>query len=117
MLVLPEHVTHILQMFDVSLATPFKRKYTDLFGSYIKIKEHVVPGNVAATLRRQTTFAILCAWREVTTIDLILRAANAVGLFPFNHAKPLESQYVQSSIAYLSLSSLMDLEYPLTTRI
>ena len=94
MLVLPGHVTHILQMFDVSLAAPFKRKYTDLFRSYVKNKEHVVPGNVAATLRRQTTFAILCAWREVTTIDSILRAANAVGLFPFNPAKPLESQYV-----------------------
>ena len=30
-LVLPGHITHILQLFDVSLAAPFKRKYTDLF--------------------------------------------------------------------------------------
>lgn len=98
-LILPGHVTHILQLFDVSLASPFKRRYTEIFQQYIKEKKYVVPGNVAATLRRQTIFAIITAWREITNIEKVQQAAAAVGLYPFNPMKPMESQYVHETAA------------------
>ena len=46
LLILPGHLTHIIQLFDVGLGGPLTRAYTDYFHSYIKNKEFIVPGKL-----------------------------------------------------------------------
>ena len=49
LLILPSHVTHILQMFDVCLASPMKSKFTTLFQKKVieNLTNNTYPTNIA----------------------------------------------------------------------
>ena len=95
-LILPGHVTHILQMFDVGLAGPLKQKYGELLRMYLKsrhgYRDTVYP---AEMLRRQCVEAIIEAWDSVASPRNCRAAAEAVGLYPFSPTKPLENEFVR----------------------
>ena len=94
-LTLPPHTTHILQVFDVSLAGPLKRAFTDLLREYICSKQFEIPGNEEATLRRCAFLAIVTAWQRACTIVNCVNGAEKVGIFPYNPERAANNEFVR----------------------
>ena len=95
LITLPGHVTHIMQLFDVGLASPLKNLYSQILKDYIKLRHGLIEGNMTATLRRISVEAIIEAWNKVATIKNIQSSAKAVGLYPYDPTVPLNHQYVR----------------------
>ena len=78
-IVLPAHTTHVLQLFDVSLASPLKKKFTELFKSLLRNPQNIIPGNETATLRKNAIEAFLVSWKTVCNLISCKAAALSVG--------------------------------------
>ena len=91
-LVLPSHTSHLLQIFDVSLASPLKRMFSDLFNEGIRKLEG---DHVASTLRKLVISSFLTAWKSVCTLKNCQSGASATGTFPCNVEIPLASRFVE----------------------
>ena len=68
-LILPAHSTHILQLFDVGLASPMKNYYGQLLHKYLRDPSKRITGNWAATVRKVSLEAISEAWNKVPSTD------------------------------------------------
>ena len=106
-LVLPAHCTHILQLFDVSLALPLKKAFTTLFQDKLKLREYMIPGNIAATLRKIAVESFVEAWDITCTLSKAMQAAAAVGINPYHvnapHVvasprNPLQNKWVKETL-------------------
>ena len=93
--ILPSHCTHVLQVFDVSLASPLKRRFTNLFNEYIKDKKYVIERNSAATLRNVVVTALIEAWDAVCVPSNVVAGATQTGLNPVNNGAVRNSPYVR----------------------
>ena len=91
-LVIPAHTSHILQMFDVALAPPLKRSFSDIFNEGLK---KLVSGNMAAKYRTLTISSFLTAWQSVCNYKNCQAGARATGTHPCNRAIPLSSRFVK----------------------
>jgi hypothetical protein len=79
-LVLPSHTSHILQMFDIGLASPVKQA---LSGIYRRLKRSVLPfEDAAAKVRYAAVMAILPAWKSSSSIDNCQMSARKAGIWP-----------------------------------
>ena len=83
--VLPSHTSHVSQLFDVALASPLKRAFTDILYQLInsgmnRVVDRNGRENHAATLRKCCVEAFLQAWNVTCTSTNCIAGANAVGL-------------------------------------
>ena len=95
LLILPSHSTHILQLFDVGLASPMKTLYGQLLHRYLRDNNKRIVGNWSATVRKISLEAISEAWYKVRTMNNCLNAAREIGYFPFNPDAALHNKYVR----------------------
>ena len=92
-LILPSHVTHILQMFDVGLASPMKAKFSSLFRCFLK--SNIVATSAIAKVRRAAIHAIISAWSSVCIADNCVAAAAKTGMLPCARDVVLSNPYVR----------------------
>ena len=83
LLTLPAHCTHVMQPFDVGVASVLKSKMSSL--KYNKsIKENANKCNFAAAKARYLTISsIIQAWNEVP-MEVLKKSFEATGISPFN---------------------------------
>ena len=94
-LCLPAHTSHITQMFDVCLASPLKRKYSDLLRVLInEVSEKETAEGQTSTLRYCACEALISSWESIRTYTSCRRTAATCGYCPFNPDKIKESPYV-----------------------
>ena len=91
-LVIPAHTSHILQMFDVALASPLKRVFSDIFNEGLKTLR---AGNMAANYRRLAITSFLTAWQSVCNFKNCQAGAKATGTHPCNRNIPISSRFVK----------------------
>ena len=94
-LILPAHTTHLLQAFDVVLASPLKSH----FRRFLSAEKDAQRGmrrimKQAAWSRLVTVSAFIRAWRAVTSGTLCARSFEHVGIFPLNPQRVLDSPFV-----------------------
>jgi len=88
-------MTHVLQLFDVGLASPLKKRFAQLFHDMMKKESNHVDGNVAATMRKNTIEAFTTAWDVICSKANCESAAAEVGLHPVDRSRPKSSPYVR----------------------
>ena len=90
-LIIPAHTSHILHIFDVALASPLKRMFSDIFIAGIK---KLTSGNMTAKIRRLVIIAFLSAWQSVCNYKNCEAGAIATGTYPCNRDVALSSHFV-----------------------
>ena len=90
-LTIPAHTSHILQMFDVAIASPLKRIFSDKFNDGIK---NMKSGNLAPQYRVLAITAFLTAWSSACTYNNCQAGATATGTYPCRVDVPLHSHFV-----------------------
>ena len=97
LLILPSHVTHILQMFDVCLASPMKSKFTTLFQKKVieNLTNNTFQTNIA-NIRHASIYAAITAWISVCTLDNCVSAAKKTGTYPCDVNVVKSSPYVRT---------------------
>lgn len=94
-LVLPAHTTHLLQAFDVVLASPLKSHFRRFLAAEKQANEHRRGSlSQAAWSRLVTVAAFIRAWRCVTSGSLCARSFEKVGIFPLCPDVVLRSPFV-----------------------
>ena len=96
LLVLPGHTTHVLQLFDVGLASPLKDKFTIIFSRHAKQKEQYTENSMTSNLRKIAIESFVEAWDSTANKPNCEAAARTVGLFPFNKDAPKNSGFVKN---------------------
>ena len=92
-LVLPSHATHVMQIFDVSIASPLKTYYGSAIKKYLHdMKED---GPAAPKIRRASIEAFLCAWTQACSYKNCTNGAMKTGTFPVSFEKVCESPFVK----------------------
>lgn len=93
-LILPEHSTHVTQMFDVALAYPLKQCYSKNFQKLLKnIDFNNLTISKIAEIRKIAVSSIVSAWSATCTYLACKKAAEVTGFVPFNKDKVRESKY------------------------
>ena len=100
-LVLPSHTTHVLQIFDVSIAAPLKRFFSNLFKKELKKAAHneSFSSNIAR-YRYACIVAFLSAWKSASTPINCLAGAKATGIYPFDPLAPRNSVFVRDLLPH-----------------
>ena len=100
-LVLPSHTTHVLQIFDVSIASPLKRFFSNLFKKELKkaAKNDSFASNTAR-YRYACIVAFLSAWKAAATPSNCLAGAKATGVYPFDASAPRSSVFVRDLLPH-----------------
>ena len=93
--VLPSHTTHILQLFDIMLASPLKKELTALLRSRVKDESLITAPNRSASLRYLVISSLIEAWNRVCTTFNCKNGARKAGLLPVGAVEPLKSKYVR----------------------
>jgi hypothetical protein len=99
-LVFPAHCTHLLQPFDVCIASPVK----DFLAKFLEVvvltrtqlaeleRSGPEPDWVSSK-RRSLLIAFLKAWDIASRKDNVVSAFETTGIYPFDPAQPLKSKY------------------------
>lgn len=92
-LILPSHATHVMQIFDVSIACPLKTYY----GSAIKKLLHDMDNNgpAAPKIRHAVVEAFISAWTAACTYKNCINGAIKTGTCPVSFDKLCESPFVR----------------------
>ena len=95
LLILPAHCTHILQMFDVVIASAFKQSYSKHFDVFFRQTEEdkTITSNVGK-VRLASVLSIVAAWKETTSLVFTLKSAQKTGMFPVNQLEVTNSVFV-----------------------
>ena len=93
--VLPSHTTHILQLFDIMLASPLKNELSTLLQKRMRNEEIFRRANHAADVRFLCVSSLCEAWNHVCTLSNCLEGGRKAGLLPLSPAEPLKSKYVR----------------------
>ena len=80
-LILPSHCTHVLQMFDVSLAAPMKRKFNEIFAKTLCRTDIDFSSNISK-VRYAAVHAVITGWEAACTTENCRSAAEATGMRP-----------------------------------
>ena len=94
-LTLPSHMTHVLQLFDVGLASPLKQRHGHLFHAMLKKETNHVKDNAAATMRKIAVEAFTAAWDTICSKANCEAAAAVVGVFPVDKSRPKALPHVR----------------------
>jgi hypothetical protein len=95
-LVIPAHTSHLMQMFDIVLASIVKRIFRD---KCLSIGARV-PSDISSTigkLRYIAIAAIVSAWSSACDISNCHAAASKAGIFPFNKENVFNSELIPSA--------------------
>lgn len=98
-LVLPSHTSHILQMFDIVLASPLKSKFSKIFEKLIKNIDENQSESMTAKLRLAAIKAFVDAWRSVCTPVMTELAAKKAGIYPLNPNEVKKSEFVSDNLS------------------
>ena len=94
-LVLPSHCTHVLQPFDVSIASPLKSKYISNFIAMMKNND--ISGlSDGAKIRLIRVLAFLDAWNSIST-SMFQKSFKSAGIFPFDESNIAMKKYVAAN--------------------
>ena len=103
-LVLPGHTSHLLQPFDVSVASSLKTEYKKLLMEYkisfnagdnmLQVKQKMKMGEV----RRMMIICMLDAIRKSATLSNIMKGFQIIGLVPVDRSIPLSSSYAMPDV-------------------
>ena len=96
-LCLPSHTTHVLQIFDVSLASPLKRFFGTAFKKELKkaTQDQQLRTN-AAKYRFSCIIAFVTAWKAAATPVNALAGAKCTGIYPLDPNAPRNSMFVRN---------------------
>lgn len=89
----PANTSHVIQMFDVGLAYPFKTAFKDKFHRLERSDTKGYP-SIIARLRRHAAIAVISAWEIASCLSNRLSAAKATGMYPYNPQVVYESRFV-----------------------
>ena len=112
-LLLPSHLTHLLQVADVAVFRPFKAYWRRECDRLRAAKRHTcTPGDIGVK-RSDILPAAIAAWNYAVTRENVLSGFRRTGIYPFNpHAylKTLNSHTKSTSLTSLPplLSSSLD---------
>lgn len=81
---LPGHSSHVMQLFDIGIGSPMKRRYTELLKTYLKDSRKMIRNSVAATLRNCSVHAIVEAWQQTCTPTTCINTARELGYYPYD---------------------------------
>ena len=96
-LILPSHTTHVLQMFDVGLASPLKKEFTTKFRKELKKLKNAKKGtSTAALIRLAAVKAFISAWEMVCTPINCESAARQTGTYPVDMNAAKNSPFVRN---------------------
>jgi hypothetical protein len=95
-LILPAHTTHLLQMFDVVLAWPFKAKFSEIL-IHLQKNDTKTYRSASAKSRYHAIRACISAWQAICTLDNCMTAAEATGIRPYDPNKVVASRFVSPS--------------------
>ena len=98
-LILPASTSHVLQLFDVGLASPLKRRFSQIYHALSQKSEKVIRDNHAATVRKLAIEAFLDAWDSICSKSNCESAAAEVGLYPVDKSRPKSSPFVRDLTA------------------
>ena len=90
-LTIPAHTSHILQMFDVAIASVLKRVFSDKFNEGVR---HLSSGNMAVQYRILAVSSFLTAWSAACTYTNCQAGAIATGTIPCDVEIPLASKFL-----------------------
>jgi hypothetical protein len=105
-LVLPAHCTHILQAFDVGLASPLKTRLIEFCeqtnfilneNNVLELSESLLSLRWLGEKRRLLFQAFLWAWDEIASMKNITSAFITVGMVPLNPQSPLANPATRQS--------------------
>lgn len=101
LVLIPAHTSHILQAFDVGLASPLKLYFKEFlvaekFGEF-KAHENVNFKQTAKELRRSILRSFINALWKCATLNNIENAFKKTGVYPFDPQKPLNSQFTHKT--------------------
>ena len=98
-LIMPSHCSHVLQMFDVGLASPLKRKYGKILRMLLLSIDRTLP--IAPQIRQAIVIAFLDAWSTVCNIPNVRAAAKITGTYPCNSEPIVSNRFVRPLTAAL----------------
>ena len=93
-LVLPSHVTHVLQLFDVALTAPMKNKFSHVFRKTVLENDRNFSSK-AAHIRYAAVHAAITGWEAACTADNCKNGAKKTGIRPYSVDVLLENPYVR----------------------
>jgi hypothetical protein len=98
-LCLPSHCTHVVQAFDVAVASPLKGSFKEELGKRLREVMATDPARRERTdhLRFRMVEAFLEAYRKASTRANCAAGFRASGMVPFDPNVPLSSQYIMDS--------------------
>lgn len=99
-LILPGHTSHLLQPFDVSIASPLKSKYQERVAAYDLKSAAESPTGRKKSLGELRIMMVRCfldALSQSATLTNIQSGFKASGIFPLNPEVPLASKYAMDS--------------------
>ena len=100
LLILPSHSSHVIQPFDVCVASPLKSeflKYLDELKYCIDNDNNTVESFIKHSLtlaRNQMIESFLVVLNKAATIKNIKKGFEKTGLFPIDPSKPITSKYI-----------------------
>ena len=93
-LILPPHTTHVLQMFDVSIASPLKTHFTKEMKS--QLTDMKKDGEVTGPkVRKAAVDSFIVAYSSSCTIKNCRSGAEATGTYPVSKERVLENHFVR----------------------
>jgi hypothetical protein len=101
-LILLGHTTHVLQPFDVGIASPLKSEFKQqLMEEVNALRMEMIEGQLtkADALRCQVIAAFLNAFHKVTTPGNLYSALETTGFVSFSPTRPLEYPFVAAAPA------------------
>jgi hypothetical protein len=93
LLIIPSHTSHVLQMFDLVLASPLKHYFTEM---YIRMEREdlEVYSSIAARVRFHAMVSLLDAWSKAASYHNCVKSAEATGIYPFKPEIVLANRFV-----------------------
>ena len=79
-LILPSHTSHVLQMFDVAIASPLKKEFSRLLRILLSTIDRTLP--ILPQVRQAAITAFVEAWSQTCTAKNARAAARATGTYP-----------------------------------
>lgn len=96
----PAYTTHLLQPFDIGIASPFKRALKKYFKKYKNVKWTTINGeNLSDTqiTRRSLVMAVIDAWKSTYTLSNCKNAFKESGIYPIDKFKVLSNSKVSKN--------------------
>lgn len=89
----PSNTSHVIQMFDVCLANPFKTSFRQIFHRLEK-KDQTQFSSIIARLRNHAAQAIISSWASASGIVNRISSGRKTGISPFDPQAIFDSPFI-----------------------